>query len=197
MAVTASGVIAMSGDVVGEFTGAAPHSLSEYYRNGIYINSGNTNVPTSGEISMSDFYGAAANVTVTVTEGSIAINGVPAGSTSYYGYGATNKYIDADTFVFRAGGARGARTPTSLNGATIQGLYRILGNIYDPGTFFTVVLSGTRAKSFFTSISVLGIGTFTSASAAFSTVGGSSTWKFSTATVGGWDGSGTRTVTFT
>lgn len=41
-----------------EFGGNAPTSLSEYYRNGLYTTPNNTNVPTSGEISMSDFYSA-------------------------------------------------------------------------------------------------------------------------------------------
>jgi len=47
-------------EIVAEFGGTAPHSLNEYYRGGSYIPdvSNNSAVPTSGEITMNDFYGA-------------------------------------------------------------------------------------------------------------------------------------------
>jgi hypothetical protein len=61
MALPASGQLSLS-QIVGEFGGSAPHSLSEYYRNGGLVPSGNTNVPTSGTIDFSDFYGAQAIV---------------------------------------------------------------------------------------------------------------------------------------
>ena len=61
MALPASGQLSLS-QIVGEFGGSAPHSLSEYYRNGGLVPSGNTNVPTSGIIDFSDFYGAQAIV---------------------------------------------------------------------------------------------------------------------------------------
>lgn len=44
-----------------EFGGADPSSMSEYYRGGSYVTENspnNPNIPTSGEISLSDFYGA-------------------------------------------------------------------------------------------------------------------------------------------
>lgn len=41
-----------------EFGGGYPISLSQYYRNGGLVTSNNTNVPTSGTISLSNFYGA-------------------------------------------------------------------------------------------------------------------------------------------
>jgi len=41
-----------------EFGGANPIEIDEYYRNGGYVTSNNTNVPTSGTISLADFYGA-------------------------------------------------------------------------------------------------------------------------------------------
>ena len=46
-------------DLVGEYGGSAPHSLSEYYKGGSYVanHSNNANVPTSSTISLSDFYG--------------------------------------------------------------------------------------------------------------------------------------------
>ena len=57
MAVQSSGQISKQ-DVVDEFGGTAPHAMSEYYRGAGEVGSANTNVPTSGEIKMSDFYGS-------------------------------------------------------------------------------------------------------------------------------------------
>ena len=62
MPVTGSGEISKQ-DIVDEFGGSAPHAMSEYYRGGSEgVGSGNTNVPTSGEIQMSDFYGSQAAI---------------------------------------------------------------------------------------------------------------------------------------
>jgi len=57
MTLQASGAIALS-QIQAELGGANPISLSEYYRGGAYTGPGNTSVPTSGAISMSNFYGA-------------------------------------------------------------------------------------------------------------------------------------------
>ena len=57
MPIQSSGQISKQ-DIVDEFGGTAPHAMSEYYRGGSEVGSGNTNVPTSGKIQMSDFYGA-------------------------------------------------------------------------------------------------------------------------------------------
>jgi hypothetical protein len=52
MALPTSGPLSLN-DIAGEFGGATPHSLSEYY--GVAAG-----IPTSGTISISDFYGASA-----------------------------------------------------------------------------------------------------------------------------------------
>ena len=54
MALPGSGTITIA-QIAAEFGGDAPHSLSEYYRGGSYTTSNNTNVPTSGAISLTDF----------------------------------------------------------------------------------------------------------------------------------------------
>ena len=61
MAIKTSGVIVFETHIVGEFLGARPHSLSEYYRGGVNVPNSpiNSNVPTQGEIKFSDFYGAS------------------------------------------------------------------------------------------------------------------------------------------
>tara|TARA_R110001632_G_scaffold69446_2_gene162476 strand:- start:414 stop:1409 length:996 start_codon:yes stop_codon:yes gene_type:complete len=57
MAIQSSGLITLQ-DIEDEFGGTGSISLSEYYRNGAYVTSNNTSVPTSGAISLSNFYGA-------------------------------------------------------------------------------------------------------------------------------------------
>lgn len=61
MTLQTSGAISID-DIVGEFGGTSPDSITEYYRGGGLVpdNPTNINVPTSGTISLTDFYGAAA-----------------------------------------------------------------------------------------------------------------------------------------
>ena len=56
-------------DISGEFGGTAPHSLSEYYRGATpsLTTSNNTSVPTSGAISISDFYDCIGEVHYTIS----------------------------------------------------------------------------------------------------------------------------------
>lgn len=65
MALQSSGQISL-GDIATEFGDSAPHSISEFYRNGSLVGSNNTSVPTSGEISFDDFYGAEDALTLSV-----------------------------------------------------------------------------------------------------------------------------------
>jgi hypothetical protein len=59
MAIPSTGAVSMN-TLATEFGGAKPHSLSEYYRGGAYVNSAvNSKVPTSGIISLNDFRGVA------------------------------------------------------------------------------------------------------------------------------------------
>ena len=51
-----------------EFCGSDPIALAgEYYRGGAYVTQNNTNVPTSGTISLSNFYGATRAFIETIT----------------------------------------------------------------------------------------------------------------------------------
>lgn len=59
MALQTSGQIKLS-EIQAEFGGSNPIGISEYYLNGPYTTSNNTGVPTSGEITSSDFYGTTA-----------------------------------------------------------------------------------------------------------------------------------------
>lgn len=192
MALQSSGTITIQ-DIVDEFGGTAPHSLSEYYRNGTYVGSTNTGVPTSGTIALSDFYGASAATVVTVTEGTL--QSTSTGSYNY-GYIASGKYWDDIQNRFYSIGTAGSRTPTTLNGATIQNISR--GDFKNTGTTekFIVVLSGTRSQSFFTSVTPQGGTTLNTASTSrFRQVSGSTVWVWN-ADFTTWDGTGTRTATF-
>lgn len=73
MALQTSGAIALS-DIEGEFTGTAPTSLSEYYRAAGLVPSSVTQVPASGAISFSDFYGASNAVNFDITSDQLELN---------------------------------------------------------------------------------------------------------------------------
>ena len=66
MALQSSGLITLQ-DIQDEFGGSNPISLSEYYRNGSYVTSNNTSVPTSGTISMNAFYNAVKQFSFTIS----------------------------------------------------------------------------------------------------------------------------------
>ena len=81
MAVTSSAPIDI-GDLVTEFGGDAPHSLTEYYRGGSLVPNitANNGVPTSGAISLTDFFGATdtqttGDYTITIGSGIIGLVG--------------------------------------------------------------------------------------------------------------------------
>ena len=71
MAVPSSGALDFT-DLQDEFGGSNPISISEYYRNGGLVPSNNTNVPVSGTVALSDFYGAVNQIGVTASAASSA-----------------------------------------------------------------------------------------------------------------------------
>jgi hypothetical protein len=77
MALQTSGPISLN-DIQAEFGGSAPTSITEYYRGGSLVPDtvANSGIPTSGTISLTDFYGAVAAppVTVTLTNRTVAIS---------------------------------------------------------------------------------------------------------------------------
>jgi len=75
MALPASGTITML-DIQTEFGGpASPIQLSSYYRGGAYVTPNNTSVPTSGQISLSNFYGAFKATFPSATGGTVTTSG--------------------------------------------------------------------------------------------------------------------------
>ncbi len=106
MPLPGSGPISL-GDLRTEFSGPTPHSLTDYYRGGAYVpdSPANIGVPTSGAISLTDFYGASGTV---YQAADVSIN-----STDSEGFAATgNLYYDADGGVrkFQESGGSGAIT---------------------------------------------------------------------------------------
>ena len=67
MPVQSSGEIKIS-DIITEFGGSEPHALSEYYRDGGEVGGGSPNVPTSGQLKISDFYGATDVIVETASD---------------------------------------------------------------------------------------------------------------------------------
>jgi hypothetical protein len=68
MTLPSSGPLSL-GDIQQEFGGSPPTSISEYYKGGSYVQvyDNAPNVPSSGPISISDFYGASSNDAPAVT----------------------------------------------------------------------------------------------------------------------------------
>ena len=77
MAIPSSGSLALSA-IQTEFGGSNPISMSEYYAGGSNVASGTTgdsgNIPSSGTISMSQFYGSSAVVNIALTISSTTQN---------------------------------------------------------------------------------------------------------------------------
>lgn len=110
MTLPSSGAISIN-SLVGEYGGSGSHSLSEYYRGGSFVanHSNNSSVPTSGTISLSNFYGQSntnpVDNSVTIS-GSSGTRGVIFGSGVNYGWAS-------GTYGGTAYGANGSASDTS------------------------------------------------------------------------------------
>ena len=72
MTIKAAGTISIQ-DIVNEFGGNVPHSLTEYYRGAGRVPDipQNNKIPTSGDISITDFYGSVNEMVITITTGAL------------------------------------------------------------------------------------------------------------------------------
>ena len=75
MAVKSSGSLSLITDIVGEFSGTAPHGLKEYYSGGTYVPSLNTGIASSGAINMLSFYGTTNVIDASSVITPVTING--------------------------------------------------------------------------------------------------------------------------
>ena len=146
------------------------------------------NKSAGATMSFSEWYGASAVTSLTVTQGT-------SGSVRGYqgGYGTTATY--------------GSISPSNftVNGATLGAIYYTEATIKGQTTrIFFVYLAGHRAKSFFTSVTESSLGTLYTSSAGHSTSSSGSPnhpwtfWSWSlSSTPSNWDGTGNITgITF-
>ena len=125
MPLQTSGAISLS-QIQSEFGGSNPIALSEYYRNGSYVNSNSSNIPTSGQIKFSDFYGAQAQASVPSPQPS----SLPSryGSVGNTGYeivtglyaNNTSRSEGTTTFDHRGGTSRGSSNDVKYPSKIIQ-----------------------------------------------------------------------------
>ena len=172
MAVTSSAPISIT-NLVTEFGGSTPHALTEYYRGGSLVpnTTANNSVPTSGAISLTDFFGATAS-----------------GETS-----DTLTLTIASFLVFRGlSNFAGSISPNTVEfdswNVTITNLYYRTSN----GKLHLSINSNS-GNSGWTSLT-LGSTTFYRTDADYSVVGGS-IWEWSDGSA--MPGSGTVSVVFT
>jgi hypothetical protein len=178
MAVTSSAPISIT-DLVTEFGGSAPHSLTEYYRGGSLVpnTTANNSVPTSGAISLTDFFGASATSGTddrTLTIGSENIGFFPA-----YGFSSAATGFDFGSISSNTIGFSGFNV-------TIEGVYWTANSI-----FFRA--STNPGNSGWTSMTV-GSTVFNRTDAATYVSGSIATWSWSSSNVIGT--SGTQTVSW-
>jgi len=148
MALPSSGVLTLN-DIQTEFGGTNPIDLSEYYRGGGLVPDSalNAAIPTSGVISVSDFYGAANLLNLDFTVQGAVVNRANGTFT-----GVSIGTADASRMVVIQGGsASGSGTltaPTSVTiGGITAGLVRNTNNYVayakvPTGTTATIVISG-------------------------------------------------------
>lgn len=209
MALPSTGELALT-DIQTEFGGSNPIGLSEYYAGGLYVPSGTTGdggaIPTTGEITIGDFYGSQAGITITVTEGTTTSLNAASNTVPSYGFGLAGEYINTSESGFTPTGtvplypqSMGNRTPNTAGFGGIRGLNWSAQKYAQPR--FYLVVNGTRAQNSFTSIDIQGYGVVTSAGAdGYGTITSGSIvrtfWRWNI-TPTGWDGTGTSTVLFT
>ena len=131
MTLPSSGPLSLS-DIQGEFGGSNPISLSEYYAGGGLVPPGTSGtygaVPSSGTISIQNFYGTTAftPVTNTYTSGS-GNETVPSGASSLtltvVGAGGSggNSYTDFGSDVYNSGGGGGGAGYSIITRSVVSG----------------------------------------------------------------------------
>ena len=163
-----SGTISLD-DIRNQFGADGSPDMAEYYRGGVnatrvhsYGEGHNTNIPTSGTISMNQFYGAHRGWHLTC--------GASAGSGfEYRGYSNGNNI-----------GAIGSINPTNYRAATIRGMYRTYSNFKgNTNRSMIIILSGYRARNWFNRYVEPGIGTYYTSSATWSPTSAYTIWNWS------------------
>lgn len=138
MPLQGSGAISLL-DIATEFGGTSPHALTEYYRGGGLVPNipVNNNVPTSGTISLTNFYNASAS-------GGSIVTPLP-GQGSYTSSDEANSFM---YIIFNTNGQIAVQDTGSVYG------YAIIGNWFTPTTtnignsyWVRVILNSTSGSS--------------------------------------------------
>jgi hypothetical protein len=154
MALPSSGVLTLD-DIQTEFGGTNPISLSEYYRGGGLVPDSalNAAIPTSGAISVGDFYGSANSLSLDLTLQGGAVSRINATYTGVsIGTANTNRMVIIQGGV-QSYGSIAAPTSITLNG-TAMTLLRPIANSFiaylkvPTGTTATLVISGGSGGAF-------------------------------------------------
>ena len=153
MALPASGTLSLN-DIKTEFNGVNPIAMNAYYRGGAYTTSNNTSVPTSGAISISNFYGASNTVGTTWTQAATYTNNTTAFISVVYGAG---RYIAVGS----------GRSPTT----TSTMLYSTDGDTWTGSTAIYSVYTSSPTGIYFVNGTFLAIGGGATTNAAYSTDG--------------------------
>ena len=166
MTLQTSGAITLS-NIASEMGGSTPHSLSEYYKNGGLVgnHSNNPNVPTSGTISFSNFYGANNTAPIVADPTGVFVfasstgklltargfmNGNSGTWTSFDGSSSTHGSATNDSYADSNGNSYTMTTIFSSSDIT-AGRMAFSGDQTASsklGTIFTVTLSGANSNSF-------------------------------------------------
>lgn len=139
-------------DIQTEFGGANPIGLSEYYAGGAYVQAGasgtNGAVPSTGAISLWNFYGVGALGSVTVGHAIIT-----AKITDYY-YGYNGAPADPTMTTQTLFGS--ITSGQTFNGATVKSIYSLGVSSTTAATTYRIMLSGNRASNFITGLQIAG-----------------------------------------
>lgn len=112
-----------------EFGGIDPISLTEYYRNGTYVTPNNTDVPTSGEISMSNFFGAERTFNLTISADTADADLQDLASTAGWTSGPIAVTINPGVYVY----ATGANAALNVNNIGVSVIINNYGFILGLG----------------------------------------------------------------
>lgn len=132
MAIPGPGQAISINTIVTEFGGTAPHAISEYYRGGPLVANAPVNaaIPTSGQISLSNFYGASNRIAIPLT-----INGVTLNYNVYNNRGPT--YVPGISDITVTVGPAGG-----VSASVAQAYAMLVPNEFSPADTVTIINNG-------------------------------------------------------
>ena len=173
MALPTSGPLSLA-DIQTEFGGSNPISLSEYYAGGTYVPAGTSGtygaVPTSGEISLRNFYGTQKALDVQTVGVAAVLSCGKSGCVDVgYGYTLTNS---------GPGSQAGTISDGTFNPTGGTGITDLWWNISAGQNVLYFTLNAAVSNSGWTSMTING-NVFNRTAASFSSGSGYSTWTWS------------------